>query len=283
MSLRTRATVVALLAAVATPAGTAAASPTPARPATSASVAVLPVTISTVSVRVGDRSFNARLAQPTGSAPGAYPVIAFGHGFLQGSGRYDSTVRALAARGYVVVAPDSETGFFPNHGRFADDLWGAVTWARSTQPNASPTLDAVSGHSMGGGAALLAADRHPELETVATLAAAETNPSATTASAGITAPALFVVGSVDGVVAPSTTRRMYDAKPAPARWASITGGYHCGFADSTSYFGLGCDSGTISRATQLSVSQNLLGGWFDQQLKGAPAAPVPSGVVTEQK
>jgi pimeloyl-ACP methyl ester carboxylesterase len=256
----------------------------PAQAATTGQLS-LPTTTSTVTVSMDGRSFPARLVQPTvAPAPGTtYPVVAFGHGFTQTASRYASTLTALAARGYVVVAPDSETGFFPNHGRFADDLWRSLRWVRATQPHASPTLDAVAGHSMGGGAALVAADRYPDIDTVMTLAAAETNPSATTAAGGTSVPALFVVGSRDTVVPPSTTRAIYTAKPSPASFVTITGGYHCGFNDSTSFFGLGCDSGSISRSTQLAITRELLGDWLDVQLRRATVTSSPGGTVTESK
>lgn len=243
----------------------------------------LPVSTTTVTVSQDGRSFSARLVQPTGSAAGAYPVVAFGHGFTQASSRYQSVLAALAARGYVVIAPNTETGLFPNHGRLADDLALAIRWAQRTQPNAHPSLDAVTGHSMGGGAAVLAADRNPTIDSVITFAAAETRPSATVASGGITVPAMFVVGSQDRVVRPETTRQMYAAKPSPASFASITGGYHCGFLDSSSFLGLGCDSGSISRSAQLAITRTLLGDWLDTTLKGAAPRPVPSGVVLETK
>ncbi len=254
----------------------------PAQASTAGQVS-LPTSATTVTVSVDGRSFPARLVQPTVANPGGYPVVAFGHGFVQTSSRYASTLAAIAARGYVVIAPDSETGFFPNHGRFADDLWRSIRWVRSTQANAHPQLDAVAGHSMGGGAALVAADRNPAIDTVLTLAAAETNPSAVTASAGITVPALFVVGSRDTIVPPTTTQRMYAAKPSGASFVTITGGYHCGFNDSTSFLGLGCDSGGISRSTQLAITRELLGDWLDTRLKGQAVVSSPSGITTLSK
>lgn len=254
----------------------------PAQAATSGQV-TLPTAATKVTVTVDGRSFPARLVQPTGSKPGAYPVVAFGHGFAQTASRYASTLAALAARGYVVIAPDSETGLFPNHGRFADDLERSIRWARATVPNAHPSLDAVAGHSMGGGAALVAADRHPGIETVATLAAAETNPSATTASAGVSVPALFIVGDRDTIVRPATTRAMYDRKPPSARFVTITGGYHCGFNDSTSFFGLGCDSGAISRSAQLAITRELLGDWLDASLLKRQVVSTPTGISTVSK
>lgn len=254
----------------------------PAQAATSGQV-TLPTVATNVTVTVDGRSFPARLVQPTGSNPGAYPVVAFGHGFAQTAGRYASTLAALASRGYVVIAPDSETGLFPNHGRFADDLERSIRWARTTVPNAHRSLDAVAGHSMGGGAALVAADRYPDIESVATLAAAETNPSATTASAGVSVPALYVVGDRDTIVRPATTRAMYDRKSSPARFVTITGGYHCGFNDSTSFFGIGCDSGAISRSTQLAITRELLGDWLDATLRNQSVVSAPAGISSVSK
>ncbi|MGC5224129.1 dienelactone hydrolase family protein [Micromonospora sp. DT81.3] len=248
-----------------------------------AAAAALPVTTTTVTVKIDGRSFSARLVQPSGSAPRTYPVIAFGHGFLQSTAQYAGTLNSIASRGYVVIAPNSEGGFAPDHSRFADDLWRSLRWVRSTQPNASLTLDAVAGHSMGGGAAVVAADRYPDIDSIATLAAAQTTPSATAAAAGIAVGALFVVGSADTVVAPVTTRGIYNAKPSPATFATITGGYHCGFIESTAFLGVGCDRGSISRSAQLSITRGLLGAWFDRAFKGAPVPAVPSGVVVERK
>jgi dienelactone hydrolase len=206
----------------------------------------LPTATSTVTVSQGGRSFAARLVRP--AKAGTYPVIAFGHGFAQSPSRYASMLTAMASRGYIVIAPNSEAGLFPSHGRLAEDLWISLSWARKNVRGASATRDAVGGHSMGGGAALVAADRRPAIDAVLTLAAAETTPSSTTAAAGIGAPALFVVGTQDDIVAPATTRAMFTAKPPPATFASIIGGYHCGFNDSTSFLGLGCDSGSIGRS-----------------------------------
>lgn len=246
-------------------------------------VANLPTTTTRVTVVQNGRRFSARLVQPTGTDPGAYPVVAFGHGFVQSADRYASILTSLASHGYIVIAPYSQQGLFPSHSAFADDLAAAADWVRATQPNANPTLDAALGHSMGGGAAVLAASRNPGFDTVATLAAADTRPSAVAAARSITRPALFVVGTSDTVVKPASTRAIYDATPAPATWAAISGGYHCGFLDSSSFFGFGCDRGQISRATQLDITRALLISWLDAQLKGGAAFSAPSGVTVESR
>ena len=60
-------------------------------------------------------------------------------------------------------------------------------------------------------------------------------------------------------------RPIYDSKPPAKQLRTIRGGYHCGFMDSSSLF---CDSGTISRATQLQLSRRLLTQWFLRHLNG---------------
>lgn len=238
---------------------------------------------STVRVALQRRSFWALLVRPVGASSDGFPVVAFGHGFLQGPRRYASTLTALAARGYVVVAPRTERGLPPRHGRLADDLVGAIEWTRAHVPSAQPTSSAVAGHSMGGGAALLAASRSAEVDAVVTLAAAQTIPSAVAASGSISAPTLFVVGSLDRIVRPATTFAMYEAVAGPATFVSITGGYHCGFNDSTTFRGLACDSGTISRDEQLALTQQVVGDWLDVTLRGASAGRSPSGVQVQRR
>jgi dienelactone hydrolase len=234
-----------------------------------------------VTVREDGRSLRAIVVEPIGAHPGSCPVVAFGNGYAQEAYRYRSILEDLAARGYVAIAPDGETGLWPSHARLAEDLWRSIRWARAQVRAAHPARCAVAGHSMGGGAALLAAARHPQIDTVVTFAAAETRPSAIDAVRDLTVDALFVVGSRDRLVRPSRTRRLYAAKPPPSTFATIVGGYHCGFLDSVSYGGIGCDRGSITREEQLATTRALLAGWLDHHLLGLPPSPAPPGVVVE--
>ena len=74
---------------------------------------------------------------------------------------------------------------------------------------------AVAGHSMGGGVALLAAARSRAVDTVVTLAAAETVPRASVAVRRLRVPSLFVVGSDDGIVPAAGTAVMFRRAPSP--------------------------------------------------------------------
>ncbi|GHJ47945.1 hypothetical protein Cs7R123_52870 [Catellatospora sp. TT07R-123] len=233
------------------------------------------------SVSASGRSFSARIYYPAAAAgqnaavaAGRFPAIAFGHGFLQAVSKYYGTMSHLASWGFVVAAPTSQGGLFPSHGAFADDLNAQLTWLVAQDTTAGSRFNAhivtnrlgLSGHSMGAGASVLAASRNPAVTTVANLAAAETNPSAATAAASVAAPMLLVAGSSDTIAPPADNqRKIYNGKAAPKQLRTITGGFHCGFMDSTSSF---CDSGSITRAVQLSLTRRLLTDWFRYYLAG---------------
>ena len=67
--------------------------------------------------------------------------------------------------GYFVIASDSEGGLLPNHQNFADDIKRCLTYLEQENANTTSVLFAqvatakfgASGHSMGGGASILAA------------------------------------------------------------------------------------------------------------------------------
>ncbi|MEU0781709.1 alpha/beta hydrolase [Streptomyces sp. NPDC006173] len=239
------------------------------------------VAYSDVTVSASGRSFGARVWYPgstTGSnapvAPGAHPGLAFGHGFFQGITQYESLLKHYASWGLITVTPTSQGGLFPSHSAFADDLNAALTWLTNQNTTSGSRFAravdtdrlGLSGHSMGGGAALLAAGRNPAVKSVSTLAAAETNPSAVAASAALTVPAQYVGGSADTIAGVADNqRKMFAAKPAPTQLRVITGGFHCGFEDSS---GFGCDSGTITRAAQQRLTQGVTTSYLLYTLGG---------------
>lgn len=288
----------ALTLALAAPAGNAAPAGTPtATVADPSAPGAHPAGYVDTSVSAAGRSFSARIHYPATAAgsgqpvaAGRFPAIAFGHGFLQGVSKYHSTMSHLATWGLIVIAPTSQGGFSPNHSAFADDLNAALTWAVAQDTTTGSRFAGhvrvdrlgLSGHSMGGGASILAAARNPHVTTVANLAAAETNPSAE-AAATLTVPARLIAGERDSIAGVADHQRpSYAAKPPAKQLRVIKGGYHCGFMDSGSLF---CDSGGITRATQLQLSKRLLTDWFllhlagdtsyDDAVWGAPAQTDP--------
>lgn len=198
---------------------------------------------------------------PTG---GPYPVLSFGHGFLSAVTLYQSTLAHLASHGWFAIASQSEGGLLPNHANFANDIRFCLDHlVAANLDRGSPYFGAVAsdrlavgGHSMGGGSSMLAAAADPRIVAVVPLAAADTNPSSIAAASSISSPLRLIVGSQDTIVPPGPSGGpMYANAPGPRQLLSITGGFHCGFIDSSILF---CDSGSISRAAQLQIVRRLM-------------------------
>jgi dienelactone hydrolase len=211
---------------------------------------------------------------PFDAAGGPYAAVSFGHGFLQAVSQYQSTCQHLATHGYFVIASESEGGFAPSHANFAADLRHCLTWLeqQNSDPNSAyfqhvqTSAFGLSGHSMGGGASILAAAADARVRALANLAAAETSPSAIAAMASLVVPVALISGSQDTITPIGTnTQPMYANGQAPKQLPAILGGFHCGFTDNTFLF---CDSGAITRAQQLALTRRLLTQFFHLHLKG---------------
>lgn len=219
------------------------------------------------SISANGRTFNVDIRYPgavAGSGPavaaGQFPVVAFGHGWLQATSTYTNYMDQLASWGIIVIAPKTQTGLFPNHSSFADDLNAALAWAVAQNGVAGSRFQGkvrtdklgLSGHSMGGGAAVVAASRNnANVDAVGTFQAAVTNsPSATTQAALVTAPALWVAGSSDNTASVSGHQRpMYNAKLPSKQLRIISGGGHTGGQNSSS-------------ASAQDMNELLLTRWF---------------------
>lgn len=162
---------------------------------------------------VRNRQINTVIYHPqTDPSPGQqYPYIIFGHGWIMNHSLYQGLTNALVPLGYIMAYPRTEEGLFPNHLEFAKDL----AFLKSALPaeNLDPSsplclrmldLPIVMGHSMGGGAAVLAASMEPGFASLVTFAAAETNVSAIQAAASVQMPSITFSGSNDLVAPPAS-------------------------------------------------------------------------------
>ncbi len=168
--------------------------------------------------------------------PTQAPVFSFGHGFTISNSGYDYLSLYLAAQGYIMVLPGTETGLSPSHSAFAADLEFAARAVQSDPffAGAAGSDRIYGGHSMGGGAAFLAAASDRNARALFVLAPAQTNPSAIAAAANIRASTFIVLGSRD-CVAPRAAhgQPMFEAlnlSPSNKFLVEITGASHCQFA-----------------------------------------------------
>ncbi len=131
------------------------------------------------------------------------PGVAFGHDWLRGIDAYEDTLRHLASWGIAVAAPDTETGFKPDHRGLAADLETAMqilAGVRLGNGNIaiSPDKLGIVGHGMGGGAAVLAAVDNPKAKAVAAVYPANVAPSAVEAARNLFVPGMVVGPGTDG-------------------------------------------------------------------------------------
>jgi len=213
-----------------------------------------------------------------------FPVVAFGHGFLMVYSAYENVWEALAPAGYIVALPRTEGTVFPSHAQFGQDLAFVANAIRAEGANAASLFfekvaasAAVAGHSMGGGASVLAAAGNANIQAVVNLAAAETNPSAIAAAASVEAPSLLFAGSLDCVTPPPQHQiPIYDAIASDCKTlVTILGASHCQFAQPNFNCGLGeggCAPPAITRAQQHALVALLLVPWLDSALRDDGAA-----------
>ncbi len=222
-------------------------------------------------------------------ASGQYPVIVFGHGFVMAWSAYQNIWEELVPNGYILVFPRTEGNILStDHQQFGWDLQFLVGKIQSEGANSSSYLHngvasntALMGHSMGGGAAFLAADSlcqngNTNLKTLVGLAPAESTTngvSSINSARSITVPSVVFSGSQDGVTPPADHHiPMYDSLASDCKTLiSITGGAHCYFANSN----FNCDFGestsssgiAISRTEQHEILFDFVEPWLAHTLK----------------
>jgi len=225
-----------------------------------------------------------------------FPSLVFGHGFVMTWDAYQNFWNALVPSGYVMAFPKTEGSFSPSHLEYAKDLAFVVdqmnylgAQSSSIFFNRISPMNAVMGHSMGGGASFLAVPLNSNITTLVNFAPAETNPSAITASASITIPALIFAGANDCVTPPSSNQLpMYNGLASACKTLiDIIGASHCQMANTNTFCSFGestCSpSPTITRTVQHTILFNYLLPWLDFQLKGncAQGAYFDSQIVSD--
>lgn len=217
----------------------------------------------------------------TTSTTVTFPVLSFGHGFFMTWDAYQNYWSFLVPKGYIMVFPKTEGSLSPSHLDFGKDLSFVLEQMTALGNNSTSiffnrisNMNAVMGHSMGGGASFLAAQLNSNIKTLVNFAPAETNPSAIQASTNISIPSLVFAGVNDCVTPPSTNQiPMYNGLASSCKTLiSIIGGSHCQMANTNFFCGVGESScspqPTITRTVQQNSINSYLLPWLDYQLKG---------------
>lgn len=211
-------------------------------------------------------------------AEGLFPLISVGHGFLMTYESYTYLWEHYVPLGYIVILPNTETTVAVSHGDFGKDLSYVIHAVQDENEIESSLFfghvsphSAVVGHSMGGGASILAAAEDASITTIVTFAAAETDPSAIAAASSISQPSLTFAAENDCVAPPADHQEpMYANHNDCKGYVLITGGSHCQFANSNFICELGefaCPGGGISESEQHAAVLEILTPWLQAYLK----------------
>lgn len=203
---------------------------------------------------------------------GLYQVVAFGHGFFMQNSYYISLFKHLASYGFVVIAPQ-----FPdvNHLQLGFDLLFCANYIKSQNQNPDSrfynlidtTKTGLSGHSMGGGASLLAAANDATVTIAAPLAAAETNPSAISVMNQIQGVVYLISAQNDGITPVNTNQLPMFNNAMPVKgFPIIKGGNHTKFMD-TRIFDFTDPNGYLTASQQLTITRKYLTSIFNLFLK----------------
>ncbi len=213
-------------------------------------------------------------------AEGSFPLLVFGHGFVMVWSAYENLWTHFVPQGYVMAFPRTEGGFSPDHLAFGLDIAFLTTAVQEMGNDPTSVLyqglnnkSAVMGHSMGGGASVLAAAQNNNINALLALAPAETSTSAIGAAENVHIPSLIFAGSSDDVT-PENGHQIpiYNALASESKsYISISGGGHCYFAN----FNFNCNLGelgssgniTITREQQQQTVNDLATPWLNYFLK----------------
>ncbi|APR84079.1 Hypothetical protein A7982_09428 [Minicystis rosea] len=246
------------------------------------------------SVAGGDTNVPVHCAYPTsGPSSGPHPVVVIGHGMQLPITQYASYVRRLATFGYVALTVDFPASLFGvDNPKAAKDLIAGLDWAKG-----KPMLDAdadhagMTGHSLGGKLALLAATQDARVKAAITLDPVDGGgPTGCNAPACVDVsdlmpslhiPTGFVGETTDAVggfmpCAPAANnfQTFYAGANAPSLAVTVLGGNHMSFLDDVSTCGVTCSfcqPATAPNAQVNGLARAYVVAFYERHLRGNTA------------
>lgn len=208
---------------------------------------------------------------------GNFPLVILAHGFAMGYDAYENLWKHLVKDGYIVALPKTESSIFPapSHQDFGLDI--SVIYDSFEDLNVDENSmfyekfnykTAFMGHSMGGGASVLAA-ANTEPDLYVGLSPAETNPSAEQAAESVNCPSIIFSSTGDEVTPPAEHQiPIFEALNSSCKYLfSIIGGAHCYYANTNT----ACDTGEALSGGDITIDreqqQNLVFSVLTEALK----------------
>ena len=247
----------------------------------------------TASIAATGDSIAIHVAYPTAAGP--FPVVVFAHGFQLPMSQYYAYVTRLASFGYVALTADFPTSLVGNDNpKEAKDLVGAIDWAKSDAtvgPKTDDTHAGMSGHSLGGKLALLAATYDPRVKAAFVL-----DPVDSGGPSGCTQPQCVVVkdlmpslaiptgfvgettdssGSFQACAPASDNYATFYAKTSsPSLEVTALGANHMSFLDDVATCGVTCsfcNAATAPNAQVHDMARALMVAFYERWMRGRTA------------
>lgn len=203
-----------------------------------------------------------------------FPLVVFAHGLQLTYKSYTWLKDSLVPKGFFLVFLRTEEFLIPDQTNFAKDIAFVVDKFDNDKNNSSQWFYnklsgryVASGHSVGGGCSLLSVQYNKKINAVFNFAAAETNPSAITASNNINIPTLLFAGGKDCICPPVINQLpMYNnIQPVCKTFVEITQAQHCHWANNDGICTVGqlvCLLGSLPKPT-INKTFSLLLPWLN--------------------
>ncbi len=233
------------------------------------------------------------IAHPT--AAGKYPVVVFGHGFQLPPSQYYGYLKRLASFGYVAITVDYPAAISgSNNPDQAADMIAAIDWAKADSAlgaKVDTSVVGMSGHSLGGKVALLAATMDARVKASIVLDPVDAGgPSGCMAPACVNVasllptlkiPTAFLGETTDATgtfqacaPAASNFTTFYAKASSPSIEVTVTGANHMSFLDDVSTCGLTCSfckAATEKNARVTELARAYVVAFYERHLRGRAA------------
>ena len=172
----------------------------------------------------------------TPTAPGAYPLVVFVHGYNIGPLQYQRFCSTLASSGYVVAAPsfpleDPSRGNGLNRADLPNEAIDVAFVITSLEASASankiqPGRIAVVGHSDGADVALLVGYEQGTVDSRVQAIVSDAPDPITNTIVPSSVPLLLIQGTADSIVPYSSSQTVFSQLAVPTYYVSLLGADH---------------------------------------------------------